>query len=216
MTFKKRTVVILIFFSAVAGLALETAAEDIGQDERIKLDPKYRSFLAETRSIMPLEEKEIFLGLKTDQERDVFIEAFWQQRGRRQRGVRANINLLMIMRMVQTLDLTEDQISKILPAMNQNAKEKQKLQSEIMKELRALRFILRNETADEQILTEKTGTIRVLEKALREKEAELNAFIEEHLSAVQQAKYILFIQDFYREMREKLNGARQVQRGYRK
>ena len=121
----------------------------------------------------------------------------------------------MLMRMVQTLDLTDDPIAKLLPVMNQIEKEKQRLQNGIVKELRDLRFLLRNEAADEQSLAGKVKTIRDLEERLSGKEVELNTFIEENLSVVQQAKYILFAQDFYRELRDKLNDARSIQQRLR-
>jgi hypothetical protein len=215
MIFKNKTVLILIIFCAATILPAGVSVEFSGQDEGGNLAPKYRAFLAETQMIMHQKEKEVFLRLKSDQERDIYIASFWQQQGRRQQSVRANINLLMLMRMVQTLDLNEDQIAKILPVLNQIEKEKQRLQNGILKELREIRILLRDESPDEQSLAGKVKTVKDLEEKLSGKEMELNTFIEQHLSVVQQAKYILFAQDFYREMRDKLNDARSVQQRLR-
>jgi hypothetical protein len=215
MTFKNKTVLILVIFCAAALLPTAAAAGCADQDEGVNLAPKYKAFLAETQMIMSTKEKEVFLQLRSDRDRDIFIASFWKQRGGRQQSIRANISLLMLMRMVQTLDLTEDQVVKILPVFNRIEKEKQLLQNGIMKELRELRVFLRDEAIDEQSLAGKVKTIRELEDKLRGKEVELNTFIEDNLFLVQQAKYILFIQDFYREIRDKLNDARTVQQKLR-
>ncbi len=47
---------------------------------KVKLSEKYRKFLDEVSPIITKEEKEIFLSLKTDKERDEFIKIFWAQR----------------------------------------------------------------------------------------------------------------------------------------
>jgi hypothetical protein len=215
MIFKNKTVLILIVFCVAVIVPAGATVDFSGQNEGENLAPKYRAFLAETQMIMHTEEKDVFLHLNSDRDRDIFIASFWQQRGGRQQSVRANINLLMLMRMVQALDLNEDQIAKILPVLNQTEKEKQRLQNGILKELRELRILLRDEAIDEQSLVEKVKTIRDLEDKLSGKEVELNTFIEKNLSVVQQAKYILFTQDFYRELRDKLNDARSVQQRFR-
>ncbi len=51
--------------------------------EKIKekdLPEKYREFLKLTRYIILPQEKEVFLQLTTDRERDIFIQTFWKQR----------------------------------------------------------------------------------------------------------------------------------------
>jgi len=215
MIFKKKAVLIVFIFVSSVIIPAGAAMEFAGQAEEKILAPRYRAFLAETQMFMNEEEKDLFLRLESDGERNNFIESFWQQRGGRQQALRANIGLLMLMRMVQALDLTENQVAKFMPVLNQSEREKQQLQNRIMKELRELRLLIRDEAIDEKSLSGKVGAIRELEKRLREKEREWNAFIEQNLSLVQQAKYILFAQDFYRELRDKLNDARRIQQSLR-
>ena len=44
------------------------------------LMPQYREWLQQTQYIIHPEEKEVFMQLSTDRERDIFIETFWKQR----------------------------------------------------------------------------------------------------------------------------------------
>ncbi|MGD2294643.1 MAG: hypothetical protein PVF22_02250 [Candidatus Aminicenantes bacterium] len=203
---------ILVLLSMAAFVAKGRAAEFNAQGkEETRLSPRYRVFLAETRMFMTDKEKDVFLKLRNDRDRDIFIEAFWKQRGGRQREIRANINLLRLMRMVQVLELTEDQIAKILPVMNQIEKGKQELQSNLQIQMRELRLLLRDETPDEEKLAESLASLRQLRKTLREKEAEFEKFLSENLSLVQQAEYVVFSQEFYRGLQEKLSRARTLQ-----
>ncbi|MFO7979658.1 MAG: GWxTD domain-containing protein [Candidatus Aminicenantes bacterium] len=51
-----------------------------GQLKREDLPAKYREFLDLTQYIMLDEEREVFMQLTNDRERDIFIESFWKQR----------------------------------------------------------------------------------------------------------------------------------------
>jgi ABC-type multidrug transport system fused ATPase/permease subunit len=211
---KKKTIFTAVLFILILTsfgsplLAMEYTCQ--GKEET-ELAPKYMAFLAETQRIMHSKEKEVFLQLKNDQDRDNFIESFWRQRGGRQRGVRANINMLRLVRMVQVLDLTEDQVAVIMPAMNKNEEEKQQLQRDLQLHMRDMRLLLRREMPEEQKLNEHLSSIRTLKRTLQEKEAEFDKFLFKNLSLVQQANYIIFSQDFYRGLQEQLNNARRTQ-----
>ncbi len=203
--------VLFIFILTSLGSPLLAIEYVCQEKEETELAPKYKSFLAETQRIMHSRDKEVFLKLRNDHDRDIFIEAFWQQRGGRQRGVRANINMLRLARMVQVLDLTEDQVAVILPVMNRNEEEKQEFQRDLQLNMRDLRLLLRRGTPEEQKLNEHLSSIRTLKRTLQEKEAEFDKFLFENLSLVQQANYIIFSQDFYRGLQEQLNNARRTQ-----
>ena len=118
---KKKTMfasILLVFFMTVF-VSVITAGETMSQEkEETVLSPKYRAFLAQTQNIMHSKEKEVFLKLTNDHDRDLFIESFWQLRGGRQRGIRSNINALRSARMVKALDMTADQVAVIMPAIN--------------------------------------------------------------------------------------------------
>lgn len=217
MIIKKISVFFLVFLFALTFVYGSIESQASNQETEVsKLMPKYRAFLAETRRIMTDREKEVFMKLETDHDRDIFIQAFWQQRGGRQRGVRANINLLRIMRMVQILDLSEDQVALLFPAMNQNEKEKHQLQSDIQNHMRELRLLLREENPDEQELSELLIKINEIKESLRVKEIEFEKFLEDNLTLVQQARYIVFSQEFYRGLQEELSRARSLQQQMRR
>lgn len=211
--------VLLVFFMTSFVSAI-TVVEYTGQEkEKTVLAPKYKAFLAETQRFMYSKQKEVFQNLKSDRERDIFIEAFWKSRGGRRQGVRANINLLMLMQMVQVLDLSEDQIAKIMPVMNQNEKKKQELQSDIMGHMAVLQMFIRENPPYTQEdrkeynsrLKGKLSILRKLRSTLREKEIEFEIFLTANLSIVQQARFFVFSQEFYRGLREKLDNARRTQ-----
>lgn len=154
---RKKTlfVSVLLVFFITSFISALVAIEYLGQEkEETVLAPKYKAFLAETERFMHSREKEVFLKLKNDHDRDLFIKQFWNSRGGRQRGVRTNINMLRLAVMVQALDLTEDQAAAIMPAMNKNEEEKRQLQ---------------------------------------------------------QANYIIFLQEFYRGLQQQLDNARRNQ-----
>ncbi len=203
--------VLLVFFMTSFVSAL-VAIEYLGQEkEETVLAPKYRAFLAETERFMHSREKEVFLKLKNDHDRDIFIESFWQIRGGRQRGVRANINMLRLARMVQALDLTEEQVAVIMPEMNKNEKEKQELQRDLQLKMRDLRLLLRGDNPDELKLKEHLSSIKTLRRTLQEKDVEFDMFLIENLSLVQHASYIIFSQEFYRGLQQQLDNARRTQ-----
>ena len=213
----KKTIIWLLFFFFALTAASAAVQQSAGQEEAsVKLAPRYRAFLAETQMIMSDQEKRVFGSLKTDEEREMFIRRFWQSRGGRQRGVRANINLLRLMRMVQVLELNEEQVSVILPVMNQNEKEKQQLQEDIQAKMRELRVLILKEEPDEEELNTCLTSINKLKKDLLDKEAEFEEFLNGQLSLIQQANYILFSQEFYRGLREELDRARSLREGIRK
>lgn len=171
-----------------------------------KLEQKYKAFLIENQSVMTFEEKELFLGLTTNEDRDRFMDSF--RKIQRRKGIRANITTLMLLRMVQVLHLTEDQTAKILPKINQNENEKWEIQRQIGRRFRELNTILNEDNPDEKKLSEKVEEIKSLRNDLKAKEEDLEKFFEENLTLVQRARYFVFMQEFYGSLRQKLDRAR--------
>lgn len=203
--------ILLVFCMASLNFPLLAREYQSQEKEEIELAPKYKAFLVETQLIMHSREKEVFLKLKNDQDRDLFIKSFWQQRGGRQRAVRSNINTLRLIRMIQLLDLTEDQVAAIIPVMSNNEKEKRALQGDLQLQMRDLRLLLRTETSNDQKLEEHLRNIKTQKESLQAKEVEFEKFLEDNLSLVQQAQYIIFSQEFYRGLQEQLENARRAQ-----
>ncbi|UCE41998.1 MAG: hypothetical protein JSV17_03190 [Candidatus Aminicenantes bacterium] len=205
MNFKKITSFGLGLLLIVCMLAAAGGNSLVQRDDARKLSPKYREFLAETRQSMHPDERKVFLGLKTDKERDYFIREFWEAR----RGWE-NISTLYLLRMVQVLDLTEGQTAKIFPMVNRVEKEKREMNRNIGLLLRELRGKVRQQDVDENELSRIMHEIKDLRMQVKNKEEELQDFLEENLTIQQQAKYIIFIQDFLKDLREKLNKAREA------
>ncbi len=132
------------------------------------------------------------------------------------RRIRDNIRTLLLLRMTQALDLTEEQTAKIFPKISRIEKEKKEIQQKIGKQMRELRSILRNENHDEQEFTDRIKRIKELRNLLKSKDEELENFLDDNLTLLQRAKYIIFSQDFYRGLREKLERARIMQERLRK
>ena len=206
MNVKKITSCILGLLWITSMLVASAGGNVFIQSQEVqKLSPKYRAFLAETREFMRPQEKRVFMELETDKERDVFIREFWKAR----KGW-DNINTLYLLRMVQVLDLTEEQTAKIFPMVNRVEKNKREMNRTIGLLMRELRAVLRQKDAKEEELSRIMGELRDLRTQVKNREEELQEFMEKNLTIHQQAKYLIFIQDFLRDLREKLNKAREA------
>ena len=205
-TKKIMSFIILSLFFVIPALSGATGINSIAQREGAKkLSPKYRAFFAEVRESMHPDEQKVFLGLKTDKERDYFIQKFWEAR----RG-RDNISTLYLLRMVQALDLTEEQTAKIFPRVNRVEKEKREINRRIGQLLRNIRAALVRQDANEEELARMVREIKGLREKVKSLEEELEEFLAQNLSVRQQAEYLIFVQDFFRDLREKLNKAREA------
>jgi Spy/CpxP family protein refolding chaperone len=130
--------------------------------------------------------------------------------------IRENIQMLRLLKMTKVLDLTEEQASKIFPAMNRNEKEKVKINKEIGQKIKELKLILSKEIPDESEIHSIMEDLKRLRSLLKSKDEELENVLEENLTVIQRAKYLLFIVDFSRELRETVNRARLLQERIRK
>jgi len=142
----------------------------------------------------------------------IFLAAFPDEENRARKKIRENINTLRLLRMTQALDLTEEQAAKIFPALNRIEKEKRGIQGEIGQKLKELRLILAKEKQEEQEIENAIQELKELRNALKSQDAELEKIVEENLTVVQRAKYLIFSVDFYRGLREKIDEARRLQK----
>jgi len=132
------------------------------------------------------------------------------------KGIRENIEMLRLLKMTQALDLTEEQASKIFPAINRVEKEKMKINKEIGQKITELKLILDKEKPNESEIQNVMEDLKGLRSLLKSKDEELESVLEENLTLVQRAKYLLFMVDFYRGLREKVNRARLLQERMRR
>ncbi len=205
MNLRRITSLVLGMLFILCVLAAAGGNVFIQREELRKLSPKYRAFLAETQGFMHSEERRVFMQLETDKERDVFIQEFWKAR----KGL-DNISTLYLIRMVQVLDLTEEQTAKIIPMVNRVEKEKREMNRKIGLLMRELRATLRQQDGNEKELSRIMDEMRDLRMQVKSREEELQEFMEGILTVPQRAKYLIFVQDFLRDLREKLNKAREA------
>jgi Spy/CpxP family protein refolding chaperone len=124
------------------------------------------------------------------------------------RKARENMRTLWLLRMTRVLELTEEQTAKVFPIVSRIEKEKSEVHQQIGKQVRELRLILREEEPDQNELETKINKIKELRNLIKKKDEELEARIEENLTLVQRAKYLMFAANFYRELRDNLERAR--------
>ncbi len=123
---------------------------------------------------------------------------------------RENIVTLMLLRMTRFLELTEDQTAKVYPLMTRVEKEKMMLNQRIARQMQELRMILKEEEPDPEALKLRIEALKELRDELRSRDAEVEAQLQEILTVVQQAKYLVFMNVFFKELRENLERARNI------
>ncbi len=126
------------------------------------------------------------------------------------RRARENVRTLWLLRMTRVLELTEEQTAKVFPLVSRIEKEKNEIYLQMGKQARGLRLILREEEPDQKELKSKINKIKELRNLIKKKDEELEARMAENLTLVQQAKYLMFAANFYRDLRDQLDRARTV------
>ena len=124
------------------------------------------------------------------------------------RRARENMKTLWLLRMTRVLELTEEQTAKVFPIVSRIEKEKSKIYQQIGKQVRELRLILKEEEPGQKELTNKINKIKELRNIIKKKDEELEARMEENLTLVQRAKFLMFSARFYRDLREQLDRAK--------
>jgi Spy/CpxP family protein refolding chaperone len=115
---------------------------------------------------------------------------------------------LWLLRMTRILELTEEQTAKVFPIVSRIEKEKSEIYKQVGKQVKELRLILKEEEPDQGDLKNKINKIKELRNLIKKKDEELDARMEENLTLIQQAKYLMFACNFYRDLRDNLERAR--------
>ncbi len=124
--------------------------------------------------------------------------------------LRENINTLILVRLTQALDLTEDQTARLFPKLTRIDKEKAELQRRLGAEVRDLRAAVQDPATKEADLLSAVARIRGIRSDIRGLEERFDAVLDENLTPVQKAKYVVFAVDFYRGLGETINRAREM------
>lgn len=125
--------------------------------------------------------------------------------------VRQRIETLKMWKLTKALDLDETNSAKIFPILNRYDKQRDALHQELRAGMRALRQSLRENKTDEL-----KNTLNMLEenhKALQSIDEEEWAEMKKVLTIEQQAKFVLFRQEFDREVRKIIADARERRKG---
>ena len=138
----------------------------------------------------------------------LFAQTPDQKPSERQR-VRENIHRLRLLRLTEALDLSEEQAAKVYPAASRLEKEKAGILKAIESEMGVLRGLLEEKSPDEARLSVGIAKVKELRQSLQEKDREFEDLLEQNLSPVQRAKYVLFSAEFYKRVAAGLKRARE-------
>ena len=131
-----------------------------------------------------------------------------QQQNRRR--TRENVITMRLLRMTRVLELTEEQTAKIFPLVTRVEKEKMEISLKVGKEMRDLRLALKSKTPDEKKILNAIKAVKELRALLVSMDRELDTRLEENLTLIQRAKYLVFSADFNRDLRNQLDRARRM------
>ncbi len=131
-----------------------------------------------------------------------------QQQNRRR--TRENVITMRLLRMTRVLELTEEQTAKIFPIVTRVEKEKMEIYLKVGKEMRDLRLALKSKTPDEKKILNAIKAVKELRALLVSMDRELDTRLEENLTLIQRAKYLVFSADFNRDLRNQLDRARRM------
>lgn len=114
---------------------------------------------------------------------------------------RAIIEKVKIYRLTQELDLTTEQAVRFFPKLNDLQKIERKFGEDKMRIIHGLKELLREHASDEKIL-EVVAKFEELQKDKLTKQIEKMKEIWQILTPVQRAKFLIFQEEFNREIRE--------------
>jgi Spy/CpxP family protein refolding chaperone len=124
--------------------------------------------------------------------------------------VRENLVTLRLLRLTQALDLTEEQTAKIFPSINRIEKEKMDIQKRMSADIRDLRLMINGPTPKEADIEIKYKNVRAAQQSIKDKDAELDEFLEKNLTSIQKAKYLLFQIEFFRVLNDSMDRVRMM------
>lgn len=130
--------------------------------------------------------------------------------------LRENISTLYLLRLTQALELTEEQTGKLFPVLTRIEREKAESQRRMNRGLIDLRAALADPGEKEGRILELVGRVREDRLAIRQKDEEAEAALDEVLMPVQKARYLIFTVDFYRNLGHQLERARQMRLGIKR
>lgn len=135
----------------------------------------------------------------------VFSQAKDEVKSVKEEEIRRHIETFRMWEMTKALDLKEEQVASIFPALNRIEKERAKLNKQIGLEIRELKELLDLENPNIEQIQAKLEKIKTLKEQIQVKNEEIEKLLEDNLTVEQQAKYIIFTLRFMRDLREKMD-----------
>ncbi len=117
------------------------------------------------------------------------------------------IESLRIVKMTEALNLSEEQSIKVFTKIGQIEREKKVLQKKKIEAIQNLRELI-DSGAHEEDVKKSVENIKNLAVSIKDQDETLIKYLEGVLSVEQQAKYILFAEDFQKDIRKMIGHAR--------
>ncbi|MGQ9534035.1 MAG: hypothetical protein ACUVTF_02220 [bacterium] len=128
------------------------------------------------------------------------------------RDPREIIEKVRMYKLTETLDLTEEQTAKFFPHLKEMRKNEQDFQDQRMVLLQELRNLVKRSAREQEIIDVLNKLQELQKKRMTYQMQEIES-LKKILTPVQQAKFLIFQEDFEREIRELI---REVKKGHRK
>lgn len=123
--------------------------------------------------------------------------------------IRDLIDSLRIVKMTEALNLSEEQAIKVFTKMSQIEKEKRNLQKRMRESVQGLRGLI-DSGAGEGEIKKSVGNIKNLRASIKGQDEALSKHLEGVLSVEQQAKCILFMEEFPKHIRKMIEHTRDL------
>ena len=117
------------------------------------------------------------------------------------------IESLRIVKMTEALNLSEEQSIKVFTKIGQIEREKKVLQKKKIEAIQNLRELV-DSGAHEEDIKKSVENIKNLAVSIKEQDDALTKYLEGVLSVEQQARYIIFAEDFQKDIRKMIGHAR--------
>lgn len=122
--------------------------------------------------------------------------------------LRETVHLLMLSRLKRAVPLTEEQGKNVVPLLDQLDEARRDHMRQRREALREMRRLLESPKPSEADLTESVRRAREMRLSFESMRRKIEEQVAAQLSVEQQARMMIFMQDFRRDLRQQLRGHR--------
>ncbi len=127
-----------------------------------------------------------------------------------QRMSAERVEMLKLWRIIDELEIEEEQAAELFPYWSKNQREKRSLGDERHKATRALHQLLQSEDTDDGDLEKQIGMIQAIDKRVFEQKKAFGDGLKKHLDARQRARLMVFEERFRGDLRDMVKGFRRM------